>query len=130
VQAELGGSAEELANTIARLSVKGTALAKESSRRSVSMTAERSAASAAMAKLRGKAEALPQDDEAKLGAPFADADAGPTATAEEAYERLLGLKVSNSALEQARNGSALDTGSEAGESRKSTPRDEAGPTAK
>ncbi len=126
VQGEmLGGSAQELANTIARLSVKGTAL--DSSRRSVSMTAERSAASAAMAKLRGQADTLPKD-EAKLGAPFVDAGARPTAAAEEPYERLLGLKVSGSALEQARNGSALDTGSDAGESRKSTPRDEAGPS--
>ncbi|KAN0063386.1 hypothetical protein ACQY0O_004552 [Thecaphora frezii] len=46
-------SAEELAKTIARLSVKGAALAKDpNAKRSLSMTAERSAAASAMARLR------------------------------------------------------------------------------
>lgn len=75
-----GTSAEELAKTIARLSVKGTALAKESNtRRSLSMTAERSATASAMAKLREKAETstpaahddAQADGMSSLGAAFA-----------------------------------------------------------
>ncbi|KAJ1033077.1 hypothetical protein NDA16_000356 [Ustilago loliicola] len=171
-----GASAEELANTIARLSVKGTALAKDSgSRRSLSMTAERSAAASAMAKLREKAGTpTPAHEEGDagtgLGAPFgasassAESRAGlsgrtnsnkpsPLALSEvnasqlgtsqqqfapqqqaqqsggkqEPIEQLLGLRMSNSVLEAARNGSALDTSSDAGGSRKSTPQDEVGP---
>uniref|UniRef100_V5EU81 RRM domain-containing protein n=1 Tax=Kalmanozyma brasiliensis (strain GHG001) TaxID=1365824 RepID=V5EU81_KALBG len=123
-----GTSAEELANTIARLSVKGTALARDSSsRRSVSMTAERTAAASAMAKLRGKAgtPTPPAVDESSgatgLGAPFAESTQqqpprlGLEGRTHESSplgktERLLGLRVSSSALD----GSALDTGSDAG----------------
>ncbi|KAJ1028345.1 hypothetical protein NDA18_003009 [Ustilago nuda] len=132
-----GESAEELANTIARLSVKGTALVKDS-RRSHSMTAERSAAASAMAKLREKADTPtpPAQDEAStgLGAPFgAPIKPSPLTSQqqsggkEDPVEKLLGLRMSNSVLEAARNGSALDTSSDAGGSRKSSPRDESGP---
>ncbi|CBQ72928.1 conserved hypothetical protein [Sporisorium reilianum SRZ2] len=126
-------STEELANTIARLSVKGTALARESnSRRSLSMTAERSAAASAMAKLREKAGTPVLDDVGAaeggaLGAAFGDSQqpvrlglAGRGASAGKAsplaqvageaakQERLFGVGVSEDAMEVARNGSALE----------------------
>ena len=130
-----GTSAEELANTIARLSVKGTALARDSSsRRSLSMTAERSAAASAMAKLRDRVGTpTPPTEEEAAGSESASASAGlgPPFTSsalgqQKPVGKLLGLSIADSALEAARNGSALDTGSEAGGSRRSTPRDEGG----
>ncbi|CDU22851.1 uncharacterized protein SPSC_01481 [Sporisorium scitamineum] len=137
-------STEELANTIARLSVKGTALARESnSRRSLSMTAERSAAASAMAKLREKAgtPTPPGQVEAGsdgsaaggLGAAFGESQpptrlglagrigsngsvgtnkSSPLAQSwqqDDGKQELFGLSLSSSALEAARNGSALDT---------------------
>nr|CDI53403.1 uncharacterized protein BN887_01141 [Melanopsichium pennsylvanicum 4] len=148
----LGTSTEELANTIARLSVKGTALTKDASgaaaRRSLSMTAERSAAASAMAKLRERAgtPTPPAVDEESaiaanaaaaegtgLGAPFSGGGgikgkASPLAFSQVNAAKFLGLKgISEKALEVARNGSALDTRSEAGEGSKSgTPQDEHG----
>ncbi|PWZ02327.1 hypothetical protein BCV70DRAFT_61530 [Testicularia cyperi] len=155
-------STEELAKTIARLSVKGAALAKDtSSKRSLSMTAERSAAATAMARLREQAgtptassplasqqqqqqhegNADFADDAADasklassgLGAPFGESEAAQAgagrAAVVEPIEKLLGVRVPNNVLEAARNSSALDTGSDAGGSRKSTPGEEIGPVA-
>ena len=119
---ELGGtSTEELANTIARLSVKGTALARESSsRRSLSMTAERTAAASAMAKLREKAATPnpPVEDVGVLGAPFGER--GAAGKSRLAESNVFGLKLSSTALEAARNGSAVDS-DDGGSSRRSTP---------
>ncbi|KAJ9479221.1 putative Single-strand telomeric DNA-binding protein GBP2 (putative) [Pseudozyma hubeiensis] len=139
-----GTSAEELANTIARLSVKGTALARESNtRRSLSMTAERSAAASAMAKLQQKTgtPTPPGQDAADgegatvgLGAPFGEpaqpprlglagrvTSAGathtpsPLATSQlEPSKAVFGMNMTTSAMEAARNGSALDTEDAAG----------------
>lgn len=130
--AMFAASTEELANTIARLSVKGTALARDSgSRRSISMTAERSAAASAMAKLREKAgtptpPAVEEGAVGGLGAPFSGVGGRMTGPP---VEKLFGLKVSNAALEAGSNGSALDTGSEIGDgsSKKGTPEEEGGP---
>ncbi|GAC94080.1 hypothetical protein PHSY_001649 [Pseudozyma hubeiensis SY62] len=139
-----GTSAEELANTIARLSVKGTALARESNtRRSLSMTAERSAAASAMAKLQQKtgtptppAQDAADGEEATvgLGAPFGENPqpprlglsgrvtstgtihtSSPLASSQvEPSKEVFGMNVSTSAMEAARNGSALDTEDAAG----------------